>query len=797
MYFNKYPYSSNFEFLHNGNITTEMGAIKGTFNAVEFTPEAENTYGEQTVNLNCQRHAGDIYYINISSNKWTKNYSQSELELPDVSSSGATNLTIDKDFNITLKDKDGNILLESFNYKGFGISGNESIYIFNRSESDRFYGMGEKMGGLEKSGKRTKFWNADVWADFPYKEVYDGTPDPMYVSVPYLIIKRAEGYVGLLLDNAYATYMDTVCKYNIAGQMDAAEQSEESLCLGAEHGQPNLIIIYGPSLHELTCKLQKIVGVTPLPPAWSLGYHQCRWGYESYADLKYLDTAMNKFKIPCDALWLDIEYMRGYRVFTFEEEKNFPDLKNNLKDIQDGGRRIIPIIDPGVKAESGYEVYDSGKEANIFCKNPQGQEFIGIVWPGETAFPDYSTEKGRSWWSAQVETFAKHGITGAWLDMNDPAVGPVLCNDMLFNDGKNSHYTFHNQYAMGMAKATHAGFASAYPEDRPFLLSRSGFTGSSKYTAIWTGDNISNYHYLKASIPCTLNLALSGIPFNGPDAGGFGENTSAQLMVDWFKAGFLFPFFRNHSIKDTENQEPWAFDTNTLNVLRHYIRMRYYLRPYLYNLFAVHEETGAAIMRPLFYEFDYSNKQTLDRINDQFMIGPAIMQAPFVEENETSREVILPAANWYSPMDGKWLEGSSKLTVEKANYTTPIYFREGAIVPMAQEVEGDHEFDASIARFHLFFNSNSAVINNYTYIFDDGQTYGYREGKRSRLNISVKSQNGELIINTTLLESGYGDCKCDYVLYGKFDKIMVNGKEVKPEVFDMELAGNKLKLSLV
>lgn len=796
MYFNKYPYRSNFEFLKSGKLTGSAGDFNATFKAVEFNPKSDTPYGEQEISLECTRYEGDVYYLKISSQRWSCNHAQSDLAFPEKSASGQTNLEIDKDFNITLSDDSGNILLQSFDDKGFGICGNESIYIFKRDSADRFYGMGEKGGPLEKSGVKTKFWNTDVFADFSKREIYDGKPDPLYVSIPYLIVKHGSSYIGLLLDNPYATFIDTDGKVNIANQMDAKEQPQDTLSLGSEHGQPNLIIVYGPSLHELTCKIQKIIGTTPLPPAWSLGYHQCRWGYKSYADVKYIDAAMNKFEIPCDGIWLDIEYMRGYRIFTFEEEKYFPNPEENIKDIQDGGRRIIPIIDPGVKAERGFDVYESGHEADVFCKNPQGQEFIGLVWPGETVFPDYSIKKGRCWWTEQVKAFADRGITGAWLDMNDPSVGSANCCDMLFDDGKKSHYTYHNQYALGMAQASRAGFAAAYPEDRPFLLCRSGFTGSNKYTAIWTGDNVSNYHHLQTAIPTTLNLALSGIPFNGPDVGGFDGNTTQQLMTDWTKAGFLFPFFRNHSVVWSEDQEPWMFDRATLDILRHYIRMRYHLRPYLYNLFADHEETGAAIMRPLFYEFEESKALPLDRINDQFMVGETIMQAPFVTEDQ-EREVVLPDAEWFSPMDGKWLAGNRKITVKKADRTTPIFFRQGGIIPMVPEVEGENKFDSTKIRFHLFFNSTTDQENEYTYIYDDGQTFGYQNGKRSRMKVAVKSVNGSLEITTEQLEDGFGKCTCDFVLYDDFKQVTVNGKTATPESISMELTGCQLQLSLV
>ncbi len=797
MYFNKYPYRSNFEYPQKLRLATEDNfAVKASFEVNEFLPKAENPHQPMEVALHCTKYAGEIYSLEFSSKRWVKNYSQSALSMPEqiAMSTGSTKLSLNSGFEFCIKDNDGNSLLEGIDGQTFGISGNASIFQFKRDEGDQFYGMGEKMLGLELSEVNTKFWNTDVWADYDPLVCTQGRPDPMYVSVPYMIIKRGNSYLGILIDNPFATYMSTQGKVNVAGQMDADFESHEAIVMGAEHGQPNLIIIYGPTLAELTKKLQKIVGVTPLPPAWALGYHQCRWGYESADDLNYLNASFDRFGIPCDGLWLDIEYMRGYRVFTFEEEKNFPELKKNIEEVQKNGRRIIPIIDPGVKYEAGYEVCESGLKEDIFCKNPQGDNFVGLVWPGETLFPDYSTEKGRAWWAGWVKSFAELGITGAWLDMNDPATGNACCLDMLFNKGKDSHYTFHNQYAMGMSRASRDGFLAAYPEDRPFLLSRSGFTGSSKYAAIWTGDNVSNYHYLKESIACTLNLALSGIPFNGPDVGGFAGNTNAQLIKDWFKAGFLFPFFRNHSAKGSENQEPWVFDNKTRDILIHYIRMRYKLRPYLYNLFINQENSGEAILRPLFYDFDDTKELPLSTIDDQFMVGPYIMQAPFVEANQPSRSVVLPATQWFSTMSGKWLEGGREIMVEVDERTTPLFVRNGAIIPMSTVAEHDHTFISNNIEFHLFCKSDCTQETEYNYLFDDGQSYEYKRGKRSEVKITCRVENNCLSIETEMMANGYGEIESSFVLYDSFKNVTVNGKAVEQQNYDFQFAGKQLNL---
>jgi len=290
--------------------------------------------------------------------------------------------------------------------------------------------------------------------------------------------------------NPHAAFLSINQNLSVANQKKL-DVKDSGIVFGADQGQPNLYIIFGPSLPELTRKLQHLVGETPLPPAWALGYHQCRWGYESAADLELLDTKFREHGIPADGLWLDIDYMDRYKVFTLDK-KHFPAPRQTFARLAKAGRRVIASLDPGVKLEKGYGVCERGKQAKAFCQNPQGLEYVGLVWPGETLFPDFSQESTRTWWAKEVAQFARLGIDGVWLDMNDPSTAAVDNQDMLFNPGTKNHSSFHNQYALGMAMATRKGFQQAYPGKRPFQLSRSGSTGVGRYTTIWTGDNYSN-----------------------------------------------------------------------------------------------------------------------------------------------------------------------------------------------------------------------------------------------------------------------------------------------------------------
>ena len=362
--------------------------------------------------------------------------------------------------------------------------------------------------------------------------------------------------------------------------------------------------------------------------------------------------------------------------------------------------------------------------------------------------------------------------------MNDPATGPVENQDMLFNHGRKPHAAYHNQYALGMTMATRQGFLDAHPNQRPFLLSRSGCTGSNRYTAIWTGDNYSNYHHLKNSIPTTLNLALSGIPFNGPDACGFGGDTTPELARDWFKAGFLFPFFRNHSLKGTRQQEPWAFGAKTMTVLRRYIQLRYRFRPYLYQLFAEQEQSGEAILRPLFYDFPDHKELPLGLIDDQFMVGPHVMQAPFISEKQKTREVVLPGDGaWFDVMHGKWIEGNQKIAVAAQFNNTPLYIRDQTILPLARLKREEHLFQAQRVDFHLFFSKDGTAQTRYR--FDDGGTLDYLRGKRSEVDITAIRSGQTVSIQTVLREDGFGSGDFTFTTQPGITAVEINGKPAK------------------
>lgn len=769
MFFSKSPYRGNFRFL------TKFDAASGQISDAEKSFSVELTHFGQ-----------EISHICIKSDElWGENRAIVDLTPPSNTSRGPVSIASNGELVLTIGE---------LQVKGrFGVLGQTSMFEFELPEGTQYFGMGEKyFGQQELSGYRAKFWNTDVWSDFHFAQ-WGGFPsDPPYFTTPYLAVRVEDTYFGLLLHNPSPAFMET------PGVDDSRvfvewQRTSPTLLLGNEGGQPNLYVIAGPTLAEVTQKLQKLVGVTPLPPLWSLGYHQSKWGYGGHDDLLELDRQFEENGIPCDGLWMDLDYMKEFRIFTVDP-KAFPDGPQTTADLlAKNDRRIVPIIDPGVKFETGYAVYDDGHKNDVFCKTSEGKEFIGLVWPGETVFPDFSQERVRNWWSTYASDFRKSGFGACWVDMNDPSTGPVDPYEMWFNGGKDHHNLHRNQYALGMQKATFDGFLQAVSNERPFILSRSGFIGTSRYAAIWTGDNVSNYFYLKNSIPCAIGMSLSGLPFAGMDIGGFGGDVTDNLMMDWMKLAFLFPFTRNHNGKGNRDQEPFAFPKPVMSIVRKYIRLRYKLLPYLYQLFIQQEEQGDPILRPVLYHFDDKGNEKLD---DQFMIGKYILQAPFVDE-EKSRSVTLPGkTEWFDARNGDWIKPST-VEVRRSKDETPLFIQAGAMLPMQPGTPTNTHKEMHKVNFHIFVPEEWTGETRETYKVDDGISYDYQKGIRSAIEVIVVGAKGHISIDFSELADDFGTIEPTFVIHGNPQSLKLKGQKVTAKTAKATLTGKPLTVGVI
>ena len=755
MFFNKIPPAANFRY------QSENAALLSAAAGDRYTPHIDNL-GE------------GVFRFTVQNSGWEAK-SQALLDTGVFKSSDIpAELVLTKDGDLQL-DFGGATLLSSLAGGAFGVLGKKWILRFDYDESMRFYGLGEKHTGLEKTGQICKFWNTDVFADFGFLRAEHGQTDPLYASIPYLLLKQDEGYVGILVNNPYPVFMNLGAEENIANLMDANEADTRKLLLGSYDGTPDVFFIVGTNAKEVTRKLQRLCGMTPMPPIWALGNHQCRFGYRDLADLEELDAKFDEYEIPCDGLWLDIDYMDGFRVFTVND--GFEDYTRRIGKLQEKGRKIVPILDPGVKNEAGFSIFESGQEDDVFCKTCEGDLYSGFVWPGRTAFPDYSINRARAWWAWHVKQFTEtYSFDGYWIDMNDPSTGSAELEDMRFNEGKDDHNAYHNQYALGMQEATLEGLSAARPGERPFIISRSGFISTQRYSALWTGDNWSNYTHLREGIGMSLNLSLSGVPFNGPDVPGFCGEVTPELAVDWHKAGFLFPFFRNHSANLSPKQEPWQFEKPYREVIAHYIRLRYKLLPYLYNCFFEHAETGDPILRTLFYEFPEDAR--LEKVADQFLVGDAILQAPIVNEGELSREVVLPDRAWFNATNGTWSQGERQFSLDADLFSTGLFFAENVMLPALPGIRKTIDKHLNEIEVHVMLSPDSTDTAKLHYRFDDGVSVSNEAPQSVSLSAVVVNGNLNIQVESLNLKEAFSVC---FVTYARFEKLSItsNGETIE------------------
>jgi alpha-glucosidase len=452
---------------------------------------------------------------------------------------------------------------------------------------------------------------------------------------------------------------------------------------------------------------------------------------------------------------------------------------------------VITIIDPGVKFDPGYWVFDQAVERDVLCRTEGGDLYIGQVWPGNTAFPDFVTEEARTWWGELNAAHVLSGLAGIWNDMNEPATGNIPSLPMRFGGGKYSHERYHNQYALLMAMGTTAGLLDAMPDRRTFVLSRAGFAGIQRYAANWMGDNQSRWDHLWLSIAMGAGLGVSGQGFVGADIGGFAGNSNAELFLRWMQYGTLTPFCRNHSEIGNVDQYAWAFGEVIQDHVRTAIKLRYRLLPYLYACFLEASETGAPVQRPLVFDHQYD--ATIRDIDDQYLLGADLLIAPVVGPGATGRQVYVPAGDWYDWHTGELVGGKRFLTVTTPLDRIPIYARGGAVIPMWPEAPvSTSDYHPEVVALHLFVPASDGVYHSMMQE-DDGLTFAALRGARYRTTFTVERTGAELTIKAEVSGDGYPEFRRErFVLVlhgaapdaGQLDEVMITGTNGRFEIFN-------------
>jgi alpha-glucosidase len=649
-------------------------------------------------------------------------------------------------------------------------------------QEDAIYGLGEKTGKHNRKGRDFTLWNTDVLnpnataefiagkaGDDPRADPTSTQFDPYYASIPFFHHQAyPDGAVAAsFVDNGYrATY-----------QFSPAEEYR----IHFAGGQYTEYVFAGPGMPQILNSYTWLTGRTPLPPLWSLGYHQSRWFKYTQSAVLRIAERHRENEIPCDAMWLDIEYMDGYRVFTWNTDA-FPDVNGMLSRLMDMGFRVITIIDPGVKCEPGYRVFDQARERDVLCKTEAGGTYIGQVWPGNTAFPDFVTEDARTWWGELNAAHVQSGLAGIWNDMNEPATGIVPPSMMRFGQGQYSHERYHNQYALLMAMATTAGLLRARPVMRTFVLSRAGFAGIQRYAANWMGDNQSRWEHLWLSMPMAAGFGVSGQPFVGADIGGFAGSSNAELFLRWMQYGVLTPFCRNHSEIGNVDQYAWAWGPVIQDQVRAAIRLRYRLLPYIYAAFLRACETGAPVQRPLVFDFQYD--PTVRDIDDEYLFGPDILVAPIFTAGATARQVYLPAGDWYDWHTGELIGGNRYVIASTPMDRIPMYARGGAVIPMWPDAPPSTAgYHPSSVELHLFVPERDGTHHSLLQE-DDGLTLAALDGARYRTTFELARVGDHASLRALAEGTGYAEFAREafhLVIHGATpETVRLDGADLRP-----------------
>jgi alpha-glucosidase len=551
---------------------------------------------------------------------------------------------------------------------------------------ERIYGLGTRAAPLNLRPGAYRMWNRDPGGNY-----HPGT-DPLYLCIPTYMGLHGAGSYLVFFENSF----DAAFRFD-----DLAEAAFEGGCL-------RTYFVPGPPDRALQ-RYTELTGHAPLPPRWSLGYHQSRWSYKDSSEVRELVENFRNHDLPLDAVHLDIHYMRGYRVFSVDPER-FPDLPALAQELAATGVRLVAIIDPGVKADRSYAQFEEARQRGFLCKLPDGSDLLAPVWPGMCGFPDFSHPEVRTWWSEQYPALLDQGIAGIWHDMNEPAafVGwgeptlPLATRHHMEGRG-GDHREAHNLYGLLMNRAGFEGMQAARPEKRPFIFSRSGWAGVQRHAWTWTADISTTWESLHQTLPGILGLGLSGVPFSGPDIGGFSGEPTAELFTRWFQLAAFLPFFRTHSALTTPRREPWCFGEPTLNIVREFLLLRKRLLPYLYTLAWEASQNGKPLARPLFWASPEDD--TLWDTEDCFLLGDALLVAPILEQGAGSRSLNLPAGEWYDFWTDALLQGPEEIVCHAGLERIPLLVRAGSLLPMQEDEELVlHLYPASSGRnvFHLY-----------------------------------------------------------------------------------------------
>ncbi|MBI2515966.1 MAG: DUF4968 domain-containing protein [Opitutae bacterium] len=650
---------------------------------------------------------------------------------------------------------------------------------------EHFYGLGEKAARLDKRRGTFSMWCSDT------PGYVEGT-DPIYQSIPF--------YLGLAGGRAYGVFFDNSHRT----RFDFGASSQEWISYSAEGGEMNYYFFWGPSLKKVVGRYADLTGRMPLPPLWALGHQQSRWSYYPASQVEDIVGRYRAEDLPLDVVHLDIHYMSGYRVFTWDQER-FPEPKRLLERLGRQGVKVVTIVDPGVKyqpaaaagdtaaprsepelaaQDRNYYVFDQGLAGGHFLRRKNGELYIGEVWPGKAVFVDYTKDAAARWWGDLHRAYLDQGVAGIWTDMNEPADfidrSGQTQGDVVFDDGgANTSYAMNrNVFALGMARATFEGLQRLRPDRRPYVITRAGYAGIQRYSTMWTGDNTSTWESLALSIPMLTTVGLSGEPFAGADIPGFIGRADGELLARWYQVGFLAPFCRNHAAIDAYDHEPWRFGKHYEDIARKYLKLRYRLLPFLYTSLEEAHRTGVPLFRPLV--LNYQDDANTAGIDDEFMIGSDLLAAPILKSGQTSRLVYLPQGLWHDYWTGATVPGGEMVRADAPLDKIPLYVRGGSIIPAAPAMNHVGEKPWDLITFSIYPDAQGRASTEL--YEDDGLSPDYQRGIWRRTVVSYEQGEGRSVISIGTHRGSYQpaprDFACVFRSPQSVGRVLIDGQEL-------------------
>jgi len=574
-------------------------------------------------------------------------------------------------------------------------------------EGERFVGLGEKTGNLDRRGSAYVHWNTDN----PHHQSWD---DPLYASFPFYIgIHHGLNY-GIFFDNSYRS------TFNFGASNDRFS------FFSAEGGEMDYYFIWDKTIAGILSQYSDLTGHMEIPPIWSLGFQQCRWSYFPDTEVLNIARTFRDKKIPLDVMYLDIHYMDNYKIFTWDPTR-FPHPAETVGELRKMGIHTTVIVDPGIKVEKGYSAYEDGFKKDVFVKYPDNTPYTAQVWPGWCHFPDFTKESCRQWWGNSFKDLVNDGVEGFWNDMNEPASWGQSTPEMVVFDWEGEKVSYReakNVYGFLMSRSTFEGTKKLLNGRRPLILTRSGFSGLQRYSALWTGDNSPSDEHMLLGVRMVNSIGLAGVPFCGYDIGGFMGDGSAKLFTRWLSIGTFTPFFRSHKSYNFCEAEPWSYGEDIEAIARNYIQLRYKLLPYIYSAFYEAAQSGMPVARSLCINYAQSDKIYLPDYQNEYLLGPSVLVAP-VESDKLLTKVFMPEGDWYDFYSDEKYTGNTEYKVECPLQRLPLFVKAGSIIPMQSPVQSTSEKASDTLTIHIY---KGISPSEYCYYEDDGTTYQYQQG---------------------------------------------------------------------